>query len=132
MRPREESDFSFPRGGPGKLKISRGYFVGEGGIEPSISASLTLNCLSETAELNCVARPCQASELLVPLVRSLGPRLPITCLSECWELNPVSLRPERSVIPIHYTPAPAIGGQTPAVRPPCRRQVLLLNYSPEF
>ncbi len=26
-------------------------------------------------------------------------------MSGCWELNPVSLRPERNVIPIHYTPA---------------------------
>ena len=37
--------------------------------------------------------------------------------SGCWELNPVFLRPERSVIPIHHTPPSRaearFGGQRP-------------------
>ena len=36
--------------------------------------------------------------------RPHGPEPRTNFLSECWESNPVALRPERSVIPVHYTP----------------------------
>ena len=45
-----------------------------------------------------------SSLLQIPTHKICRPQMTTHFLSGCGELNSVSLRPERSVIPIHYTP----------------------------